>query len=210
MIKRHKITGLLYFCKTARFDPNKYLGSGKYWRRHLKVHGKVVETVWLELFTEQDFLIEFATFFSEFNNIVSATDSAGNKLWANLEIENGMDGMPVGTNRGLAFKEKSKINNTGKRNPSYGKYWWTDGYSEIKSTDCPKGWKRGRSLYIKEHLFVANHKTGHYLGKNNPSYGKKWWTNGVDTVKSLECPDGWYNGTGSKHREKCKNKLTKV
>jgi hypothetical protein len=117
MIKRHKITGLLYFCKTAKFDPNKYLGSGK--------------------------------------------------------------------------------------------YWWTDGSSEIKSIECPKGWKRGRAPYIKERLFETNRKNEHHLGKNNPSYGKRWWTNGIDTVKSLECPDGWYNGTGSKHREKCKNKVTK-
>jgi hypothetical protein len=43
-VKKHKITKLNYFCKTTKKDPVKYLGSGKYWRDHLKVHGKLVET----------------------------------------------------------------------------------------------------------------------------------------------------------------------
>ena len=205
MIKRHKITGLLYFCKTAKFDPNTYLGSGKYWKRHLNVHGINIETIWVMLFDNFDELTEFATFFSEFHDIVFAKNTLGNKKWANLEIENGIDGMPIGTNRGLPFKEKAKINNTGIKNPSYGKYWWTDGILETKSKQCPQGWNRGRAPSIKTRLVTANIKNNHYIGKNNPSYGKKWWTNGIDSVKSAVCPDGWHSGTGSEHRKKCKN-----
>lgn len=33
-------------------------------------------------------------------------------------------------------------------------------------------------------------------GENNPSYGKHWWTNGIDTVFSKEPPDAsWYRGS---------------
>lgn len=36
-IKTHNTTGLKYFGKTTK-DPYKYLGSGKHWRAHLKIH----------------------------------------------------------------------------------------------------------------------------------------------------------------------------
>ena len=54
MIKKHKITGLKYLCKTTGKDPIKYLGSGTYWKRHLKEHGTEVETVWCQLFENKD------------------------------------------------------------------------------------------------------------------------------------------------------------
>lgn len=99
MIKRHKDTGLLYFCKTSTRDPLKYTGSGKYWKKHLRIHGKNVDTVWYQLFETKEDLVEFALFFSEFNNIVSDVDSCGKKIWANEIPENGLDG---GGNKGVA------------------------------------------------------------------------------------------------------------
>jgi len=98
MIKRHKDTGLLYFCKTSTRDPLKYTGSGKYWKKHLRTHGKKVDTVWYQLFESKEDLVEFALFFSEFNNIVSAVDIHGKKIWANEIPENGLDG---GGNKGI-------------------------------------------------------------------------------------------------------------
>lgn len=88
-IKQHSITGLLYFGKTVK-NPLKYTGSGIYWKRHLKEHGAHIETLWYCLFTDQESLIEFATLFSTINDIVN------NESWANLSIENGLDGAPVG------------------------------------------------------------------------------------------------------------------
>lgn len=205
MIKRHKITGLLYFCKTARFNPKTYLGSGIYWKRHLKQHGNQIETIWMRLFNDAEDLVEFATFFSEFYEIVHAKNVLGNKIWANLEIENGTDGMPAGTNRGSLFKEKSKINNTGIKNPSYGKYWWTDGTLEVKSRECPVGWRRGRSSFIKLKVSNTILTNKSHTGSRNGSYGVKWWTNGIDSIKSIECPDGWYRGVGSEFRKRCRN-----
>jgi len=86
-IKQHKITKLKYFGKTTLKSPDEYLGSGKYWKKHIKKHGeKYVETLWYQLFTEKDDLIKYALDFSSKNNIVESEE------WANLKFENGLDG----------------------------------------------------------------------------------------------------------------------
>lgn len=86
-IKQHAVTGLLYFGKTTRKDPIKYLGSGKYWQNHIDIHGtNHVVTLWHELFTNRDECVNFALQFSKELNIVKS-DS-----WANLIEENGING----------------------------------------------------------------------------------------------------------------------
>jgi hypothetical protein len=86
-IKQHKVTGLKYFGKTTKSDPIAYLGSGKHWLRHIKKHGtEFVETIWIQLFTDETELVEYAIKFSKENNIVES------KEWANLKEENGLDG----------------------------------------------------------------------------------------------------------------------
>jgi len=59
-IKKHSITGLKYFGKTTESDPYKYLGSGTYWKKHYKKHGKeFIETIWVsDPFTDKELLIE--------------------------------------------------------------------------------------------------------------------------------------------------------
>jgi hypothetical protein len=85
-IKQHSTTGLKYFGKTTA-NPNKYLGSGKYWLNHIKIHGKdKVDTLWSQLFTDKEELTKYARSFSETNKIVESTE------WANLCNENGLDG----------------------------------------------------------------------------------------------------------------------
>lgn len=85
-IKEHEKTGLKYFGKTTK-DPLKYKGSGVYWNRHLKKYGKqCVKTIWYKLFLDIDELVLYALNFSENNNIVES------EKWANLKIENGLDG----------------------------------------------------------------------------------------------------------------------
>ncbi len=42
MVKTHSVTGMRYLCKRVTTSDSKaisYNGSGKYWKRHLKVHG---------------------------------------------------------------------------------------------------------------------------------------------------------------------------
>lgn len=90
-IKKHKITGLMYFGKTIGNNPLKYLGSGTYWKNHIKKYGiENVETIWFEKFTNENDLVEFALFFSEFHSIVKS------KLWANKIPENGLTGGIIG------------------------------------------------------------------------------------------------------------------
>lgn len=97
-IKRHSITGLLYFGKSARTEKQmlKYTGSGRpYWANHLKKHGKEhVETVWYCLFTEEEECKKFALQFSEQQNIVES------KEWVNLKLENGLEGGGI---KGIKF-----------------------------------------------------------------------------------------------------------
>lgn len=85
-IKQHSITKLKYFGKTTK-EPNEYLGSGKFWLKHIKKHGQnCVQTIWYQLFDDEKKLTNFALSFSKENNIVES------KEWANLKEENGLDG----------------------------------------------------------------------------------------------------------------------
>ena len=97
-IKQHKDTGLKYFGKTTK-NPLLYSGSGKHWRRHIKVHGENIETLWYQLFTDENELVNYALKFSEENNIVES------KEWANLKNENGLDG---GFDKGWWSEEQIK------------------------------------------------------------------------------------------------------
>jgi len=85
-IKQHTITGKLYFGKTTK-DPEKYLGSGKYWKDHINKHGiEHVVNLWYCLFLDKPSINEFALNFSKQHNITESSD------WANLIPENGLDG----------------------------------------------------------------------------------------------------------------------
>jgi len=108
-IKKHNITGLQYFGKTNRYHPEKYIGSGKYWLAHLRVHGKDISTTWCELFFDQQTLVEYALKFSKENNIAESSE------WANLKFENGLDGGHSGVARSDETKEKLSKKNRGKR-----------------------------------------------------------------------------------------------
>jgi hypothetical protein len=101
-VKKHSVTGMLYFGKTSKKDPYIYNGSGKYWKNHLQKHGlDNVETLWVsEPFTDTERLVEFATLFSEHFDIVNS-----NK-WANLIVENGIDGWTLGVKRPDSTKKK--------------------------------------------------------------------------------------------------------
>jgi hypothetical protein len=111
-VKKHSVTGLLYFGKTTLIDPKNYLGSGKYWRNHLNIHGKDIETIWCELFTDYNDLTDFAELFSSFFDIVKSPN------WANLIAENGLDGGSDKGRPGHTFSEESRkkisLANTGR------------------------------------------------------------------------------------------------
>ena len=91
-IKQHSITKKCYFGKTSKKDPYKYLGSGTYWKAHLRVHGKqYVETLWAKLFIEEEECNKIAILFSTQQDIVNSD------RWLNLIPESGTQGgLPIG------------------------------------------------------------------------------------------------------------------
>jgi hypothetical protein len=113
----------------------------------------------------------------------------------------------------ISSEEKSrlaKISNTGENNPSYGIYWWTNGIEEKKSKIQPSPeWIRGRSSKLKTLISATIVNQDIRAGTKNTSHGKYWWTNGIDSIKSDKCPDGYYRGVGVIQRNKSRNKLAK-
>lgn len=145
-IKRHKITGLKYFGKTTKEDVNSYLGSGVYWKKHIKKHGKQhVETVWTsEPFYDKELLTKFSIFISEFFDVENSPE------WANLITENGLDGAPKGVKvEGLKGEKNGMFGKTKEQNPFYKK---------SHSSEQKKIWSEMR------------------LGEKNPNYGGKAFT----------------------------------
>lgn len=140
-IKTHNITGLKYFGKTTN-DPFKYYGSGKYWLDHLKNHGYNITTEIIGYYTDELECTNAAIDFSNKNNIVES------KEWANLIIENGLDG--GNTNRKnykphtLETKKKLQEANKGKKP-------WNTGLTGITS-----GNRKPRSSETKSKLSALN------------------------------------------------------
>ena len=102
----------------------KYTGSGKYWLKHLKIHGrKYVETLWFCLFYDKEELTAFSLMCSEQWNVVEGRDESGKKIWANEKPENGIDGTVKGTKFGPQSTEhiaKRAAANIGKHFKSFG------------------------------------------------------------------------------------------
>lgn len=109
-IKQHSITKKKYFGKTTNPNPIKYLGSGKYWLRHIKKHGiQFVETIWISDLYYDTSIREPALHFSCENKIDTTPT-----IWANLEPEDGLSGGVAGTKQSAETISKR----TGKkRNP---------------------------------------------------------------------------------------------
>ena len=104
-IATHNETELKYFGKTTKYHTQEelqlyYHGSGTYWKRHLKKHGYdiTMEVFWQG---DEENVTEVALEFSKENDIVLSKD------WANLILENGLDG--VGSGRKHTDETKLKI-----------------------------------------------------------------------------------------------------
>ena len=91
LVLTHNVTGLKYFCKTSQFDIiERYKGSGVYWKRHMKAHGRDVTSGVLGIYFDRERCVEAALKFSKENDIVKSRE------WANSILENGLDGAGVG------------------------------------------------------------------------------------------------------------------
>jgi len=179
-IKIHKKTGLKYFGKTTKNDPFKYKGSGKYWLKHLKVHGNDVDTEILATFNCEAECSKFALDFSEKNNIIESKD------WANLRLENGLDGAPIGnTFSAETIKRMSEVKR-GKRPREYYVqlakkrigYTQTENQKNIVSQKLSKIWSitdpNGNNITVKNLTKFCRENS---LDQGNLSRGKyKGWT----------------------------------
>lgn len=214
-VKQHRVTGLKYFGKTIR-DPFKYNGSGRYWKQHIKIHGKDIDTIWCELFDNEQHLVEFAEFFSKHYNIVNATDSFGKKIWANEIPENGLQG---GQNAGFPSPLKGikqphvSLALKGKSRPEHSKIM-----SGRKQTEDHVK-KRADSL--RNHIRTAEHcaaisksKKGvpnpkvSIALKNNPNLNRNKGRK-LKTYKCLYCDIETTGGNLKRwHNENCRERIS--
>jgi len=93
--KTHKVTGLIYICKTEQ-DPFKYEGSGTEWRQHLKEHGKEHDTEVLFSSEDRDEVRQFCLDYAKTNP----------EYWKKEEYANMM-------------LESGGYDNTGQANPNF-------------------------------------------------------------------------------------------
>lgn len=126
-IKEHAITGLKYFGMTRKKNPFKYNGSGIYWNKHLNKHGKShVKTIDVFGFDHQEEATHFAISFSNMNNIVEST------LWANLRIEEALDGNPKGLKQSKEWIENNAKARLGKSRPKQSELMLGNSYASGK------------------------------------------------------------------------------
>jgi hypothetical protein len=98
-LKTHNKTGLQYLGKTAE-NPYAYNGSGKYWKRHLSVHGDDITTTILFESDDPEKIKQMGLHYSDLWDVVNS------EKFANLKPESG-DG---GSNKSLYTEEvRSKI-----------------------------------------------------------------------------------------------------
>ena len=84
-VKEHNHTGLKYLGQTKQ-NPDKYRGSGKYWKRHIKKYGNNHSTYVIGTFDTKDDVKKFGQYYSQIWNVVESNE------WANLCEENGIGG----------------------------------------------------------------------------------------------------------------------
>jgi hypothetical protein len=146
MIKTHNVTGKKYFCKTTKLDKlEKYHGSGTVWKRHLKVFGKDITTEILGIYYDKQRCVEAALKFSTENDIINS------KEWANLILENGLDGASAGKMHHMYGKVHPKKGQKrpemseklrGEKNPQWGKPGPMLGKKNPGASKALKGRKR--------------------------------------------------------------------
>lgn len=143
-IKTHNKTGLKYFGKTTN-NPFTYYGSGKHWLAHLKKYGYDITTEILGYYIDKDECQSAALEFSILNDIVNS------KKWANIILENGLDGGNAGGKSTRDYKPLSEETKQKIRESVAGRTAWNKGLK-----GATPGNKSPRTAETKEKLRKAN------------------------------------------------------
>jgi len=174
-VKTHDVTGLKYFGKTERKDPMKYLGSGKYWLRHLKSHGEDITTEIVASFDDREKASLYAIEFSKTHNIVESEE------WANLIYETVKDGV-----FGYSHTEETK-----RRLSENSKSMWSDtNFREKMAEKHKENWSNEEGLIRKEKQIQR------LKGKQRPEHsekmkGKKMPAEQIDKLKRVSHSLEW-------------------
>ena len=178
-VKTHSKTGLKYLGKTTK-DPYTYLGSGVYWKAHLKEHGEEHTTEILRECKSNKELNEWGRYYSKLLNVVE------NKEWANRIPETGGGG-----NHTPERKELFRQQQLGKKKPPR-----TPEHTE----------KVAASLRGRKRPELSKKLTGRTLSKthiSNTSAGvTRWYSNNPNLAhqKALKTWDGNYRRDYEKYK----------
>jgi hypothetical protein len=164
--KTHTITGLKYLGKTTS-NPHKYKGSGTYWKRHLRVHGNLVETeIIKECQTHQE-IQEWGRYYSELWDIVAS------KEWANMRPEEGGGG-DTWSGQTHTIASRKKISEARK-----GMTFTEDHITNMRNSKLGKSWG-SHTEEAKERIRKQRHTdefkqqlSEDRTGAGNPNFGKK-------------------------------------
>jgi len=92
-----------YFGKTCSLDRiSRYWGSGKAWKKHLTENGRSFTTQLVGFYLEKERCRSAAIQFSKEHDIVNSSE------WANLIIENGLNGTEYGCKKGPRTEQQRK------------------------------------------------------------------------------------------------------
>lgn len=173
-VKTHNVTGLKYFGKTTK-NPFKYLGSGVYWLRHIKLHGIDITTEIIGLYYRKEDIKQIAESFSIKHDIVNSIH------WANCKLENGLDG-------GFNFDDLSIDHQTHLRHIN--KQSGRRGALQTQQTNLLRyGTKSTLSWLNSDPKFIEkrdNKPKGHQRGNKNSQFGTMWITNGISNQKIIK------------------------
>lgn len=156
--------------------------------------------------------------------IIDIFDTEEEALNAEIILHNfyEVDTNPYFANRAKQTSTKFNFSGSGSKNPRFGKIgvyhhsddikkaiskahkgktWWTNGVKSVLAFECPEGFFKGRNSPSietrKKQSIVRLGNKNHMYGKGgegHPLHGKRWWTNGEESIFAFKCPGGFYPG----------------
>ena len=154
-VKEHNQSGLKYLGQTSK-DPDKYLGSGLRWLRHLGKHGADISTYVIGTYDTKAELAEAGLFYS------LAWDVAKLRTWANLKLEAGEGGAIIHTKR-----SRARISAAMKKRVADGLHPWIGG--EVARKQNRERLENGTHNFLN--LTSEQRSERGRKGGNNPNSG---------------------------------------